>query len=444
MSQSPSQRPRRGARPRRGLAAWFRNVFGRAGLPVPTVTARDEALSLWFSLGAEPIEVQLVPRGAGGPCYAQTKRYRLSYRGEGGLSPEAQRVMEGTVALLRRIEHRLPMRLGLLADAEETPRGDGPPLESTFPFVTVEHWRRPEGILHELLVRLTSRCNQRCAFCSGPIAAQDPTLEEIRACLLRAASLMPGAEVVLTGGEPLLREDLAEITRIALEHQAFSRVYLQTNAVYSGRAEGVPASDRLRFFVSLHGVTDETYDRCTGTSGQLKAALTGIERLQAWGHPVILNCVASRLNVEELEAVVRTAEGLRRRGPFECLHFSILMCPDHRPEAEELLAPYSVVAPRLMRAWELAQSLGVPVAPLVSSTHASIPACLVGPAHRRASRVWPEHRQGETGLPEAGHPWVHSPGCRQCAAFCGCLGVPRPYYLRFGLGELCPIGVSEG
>jgi hypothetical protein len=86
---------------------------------------------------------------------------------------------------------------------------------------------------------------------------------------------------------------------------------------------------------------------------------------------------------------------------------------------------------------------GLAVQSLRASTHASIPACLLGAALRGSEAHRPEVRPGETGLAGEATPWVKPATCRDCAEHDGCLGVPRPYEARFGLEELRPIRARD-
>src|SRR4051812_24482011 len=75
------------------------------------------------------------------------------------------------------------------------------------------------------------RCNQRCAYCASRSPSDDP--RAIAGPRVRAAvdeALGRGArEIVLTGGEPTMRRDLAALVAHARARGA-ERVVLETNA----------------------------------------------------------------------------------------------------------------------------------------------------------------------------------------------------------------------
>ena len=83
---------------------------------------------------------------------------------------------------------------------------------------------------------VTNRCDLQCFYCFFYAKAMgyvyEPTLEQIRSMLrnMRHEKPVPCNAVQLTGGEPLLREDLMEILNIAKE-EGYDHVQLNTNGI---------------------------------------------------------------------------------------------------------------------------------------------------------------------------------------------------------------------
>ena len=183
---------------------------------------------------------------------------------------------------------------------------------------------------------------------------------------------------------------------------------------------------------------EATYDSCTGTHGMLSRALAGIEALQSRGDRPVLSCVVCSLNAEGLTSWVEAVAGRLPGPPAPVLHFSITLCPEHRPEARGVLVRYTALGVALAEATDRATELGLEVEPLQSSTHAAIPACMVD--RRLQGRAGPaaHPEPHEVGLEGEGRPWVKASRCRSCSATGACLGVPAAYADRFGLDELTP------
>jgi cyclic pyranopterin phosphate synthase len=111
--------------------------------------------------------------------------------------------------------------------------------------------------LRNLRISVTDRCNLRCRYCMPEAEyvwlprASILTFEEID----RVAGIFAGlgvTKVRLTGGEPLLRHDLATLVSLLSRHDAISDLALTTNGVLLARqAEGLRAAGLRRVTVSL-------------------------------------------------------------------------------------------------------------------------------------------------------------------------------------------------
>jgi MoaA/NifB/PqqE/SkfB family radical SAM enzyme len=193
------------------------------------------------------------------------------------------------------------------------------------------------------------------------------------------------------------------------------------------------------FFVSLHATDDSIYDKSTGTHGQLPLALAGIRRMIDAEHQVTLNCVVNCENIQHLTAYVQSLPSLLPRSENVDLHFSSLICHDRTPKAAAFLVRYSDLARALEQAASLATSLGIRIQSLLSSTHASLPACVLSRSYQTLAPHRPTVRKEETGYEDLHKPWIKACRCKDCSLADHCLGVPRAYAHRFGLDELTPI-----
>lgn len=157
---------------------------------------------------------------------------------------------------------------------------------------------------------VTKRCNLACRMCQTTASRRgeaELALPEIERLAEVVAQIGPGF-MILTGGEPMLRPDLAEIVRI------FSRrglsVRLQTNAVLAdpGRLEELTAAGLEEVTVSLHSLRPEVNDRITGVEGSWEKIIRGLANWMAVlperGSLSGINVTVSRHNLEELPALV--------------------------------------------------------------------------------------------------------------------------------------------
>jgi len=170
--------------------------------------------------------------------------------------------------------------------------------------------------LRSLRVSVTDRCNLRCRYCMP----EDEYVWLPRASLLtfeeltRLAGVFAGLgvdKVRLTGGEPLLRHDLATLVGLLGRVPGFSDVALTTNGLLLARqAADLRAAGLRRVTVSLDTLRPERM-REFARSARHAEVLEGIAAARAAGFtPLKLNTVVVRgFNDDEVEDLVEFARG---------------------------------------------------------------------------------------------------------------------------------------
>jgi len=174
--------------------------------------------------------------------------------------------------------------------------------------------------LTDLRVSVTDRCSLRCAFCmpGEHEYAFLPRAEILRyeetARLVALFARLGVTKVRLTGGEPLLRRDLARLVAMLAQTPGVEDVALTTNAVLLARdAAALREAGLDRVTVSLHSLREATFDHLTGSRGKLPEVLAGLEAAAAAGlTPIKVNAVVLRgVNDDE---IVDLARAFRRPG----------------------------------------------------------------------------------------------------------------------------------
>jgi pyruvate-formate lyase-activating enzyme len=427
---------------RQGWLRTLTNLLTQAGIPWSSALLADRTLRI--RLGETPFSLVVRPVGAGVPGWKNTQHFVIGYDGAGELSRDQKKWLEHFHRTLGSLEAELPPGLVGFASIAVREGAPGKILLGMFPFVTIERSQSGSDEMVEVLVRSTSRCNQACPFCSAP-RHDEPDPEILWACLRVINDLLPRAMVSLTGGEPSLRPAFLQEVEAALRLD-FHRIQIQTNALrFADKLDpqDIPKDERISFFVSLHALDPEIYDRCTNTSGQLPRALRGIQRILDAGHEIIVNTVICRENIGHLEEMLRRFPDTFSGDNRPMLHFSVLICPEYNQEAAGHLVRYSEVVEALARVVESAGELGIELQSLLASTHASLPACLLNQEDRSSRRHIYRVEPHETGYEDYDKPYVKAQACRECRETEHCLGVPRPYAERFGMDELAPIGARE-
>lgn len=168
--------------------------------------------------------------------------------------------------------------------------------------------------LRLLAWEVTRRCNLACLHCraaatSGPYPGE-LTTEEGMALL---ADLAPLGQVVviLTGGEPLLREDIYDLTaygtRLGLRLVMAVNGTLLTPEIAARLKEG----GIQRLSISLDGATAESHDALRAVPGAYAGALAGIAACREVGLPFQINTTLTRQNLGELPALYELAIKLK-------------------------------------------------------------------------------------------------------------------------------------
>ena len=154
-------------------------------------------------------------------------------------------------------------------------------------------------------ISLTQSCNLNCIYCHAEgekNPEQELSAEQI-AEILRVAQSFGIRSVKFTGGEPLLRPDLARIIRSVPPGMEAS---LTTNGtLLADRAQELKDAGLKRVNISLDTLDPERYERIAGKP-MLGEALDGIDAaLKAGLTPVKLNMVVlSGINEDEIDTFI--------------------------------------------------------------------------------------------------------------------------------------------
>jgi cyclic pyranopterin phosphate synthase len=159
--------------------------------------------------------------------------------------------------------------------------------------------------LRDLRLSVIDRCNFRCPYCmpSSRFHTEHHFVKKNERLtsteLLRLAHLFANLGVVklrITGGEPLLRPNLADLISDLTLLPGIEDVALTTNGVLlSKHSVALKAAGIRRVTVSLDSIDPAIFARMTGGFGQLDDVLAGIAAAQAAAlTPIKINTVVQR------------------------------------------------------------------------------------------------------------------------------------------------------
>jgi pyrroloquinoline quinone biosynthesis protein E len=163
-----------------------------------------------------------------------------------------------------------------------------------------------------LLAELTYRCPLHCVFCSNPLdyARHDAEMSTAQWLdVLSQARAMGAVQLGLSGGEPLLRDDLEEI--VAHAHGLGFYINLITSGVglTEARARALKEAGLDHIQLSFQDSTRELNDFLSSTrTFELKSKVAAI--IKKLGYPMVLNCVMHRYNLPHVGRIIAMAESM--------------------------------------------------------------------------------------------------------------------------------------
>ena len=271
--------------------------------------------------------------------------------------------------------------------------------------------------MQRAVVLTNETCNQNCGFCSARRPAETPAFVAAAAVHRRvdAAAAAGVREVVLSGGEPTLRRDLAALVARA-RGAGIATVTLETN--------GALVTDDLAIALRAAGLSGarvkltawgEAGDAITRDPGGFAATQGGLRALARAGVPITITTPIVRANLALAPAL---PDALAESGlPIAAL---VLVVPMSAPDAttlasvEEATAAVTAVA-------EAGRRVGLTVQ-LDTATY--LPPCLF----RRPDRVAHLYALSRGGAEREGYD--HAPACEGCAARDRCPGLPAVLLAR--------------
>ena len=247
------------------------------------------------------------------------------------------------------------------ADTNPGPQRDAPvPLPKTF------------------VLELTRRCNHRCLYCYtvwGQPALGYPappevemSAAEIAALIEKLQSEVPVEYIALSGGEPLLREDLPEILAF-IRSRGITPIIITNGTLLT---EECVAATMVggSYEVSLHSYRAGVHDRLSGREGAWNKVIEGMTNVRRAGGNLVAAFVATKLNAMDLKHTVELAVAL---GCWGMLYNRINLGAHNFRYADELLPTPAMIQENL----DVLEEMGAKYAPFAISVSIVIEPCVV-------------------------------------------------------------------
>ncbi|MDR2203720.1 MAG: radical SAM protein, partial [Nitrososphaerota archaeon] len=153
------------------------------------------------------------------------------------------------------------------------------------------------GKPHHAQWLITKKCNYKCIGCNiwEEQEKQEISTEEIKRGMdiLKEAGIV---ELVLSGGEPLLREDIGEIINYAAKR--FVTTVYDNGSTATKKIELLRNADFVA--ISIDSLNEKKHDSIKNVSGAWKKAMEAVETLQKEGIAVSISLTISQINLYEI------------------------------------------------------------------------------------------------------------------------------------------------
>lgn len=165
--------------------------------------------------------------------------------------------------------------------------------------------KSPEPSLRYLELQITKRCNLRCKHCYiGPPGPVDLSLEDI-GLALEEFEKMQGLRVLITGGEPLLHRQFADINAL-LPRFALRKVLFTNGVLMDGATLRALNVDEIQ--VSVDGL-EHAHEAIRG-KGTYKKAMKCVESALIQGIDVSVSTMVNPANLDDFDYMERAFRAL--------------------------------------------------------------------------------------------------------------------------------------
>lgn len=161
-----------------------------------------------------------------------------------------------------------------------------------------------------LLLELTYRCPLHCVYCSNPtefanVGQELKTDDWLR--VLRESRELGAVQLGLSGGEPLVRDDLEPIVAEAHALGFYTNLITSGVGLTDSRIRALKGAGLDHIQLSFQDSTREMNDFLSSTrTFDLKSKVAAL--IKRYDYPMVLNVVLHRLNIDHVEQILEIAQ----------------------------------------------------------------------------------------------------------------------------------------
>jgi sulfatase maturation enzyme AslB (radical SAM superfamily) len=284
------------------------------------------------------------------------------------------------------------------------------------------------------LIRVNGHCNMSCAFCFVDRTVPDVAIDELQQEVRKMAH-EGTRHLVLSGGEPTLHPQLADLIGFARRLGAFDVIEMQSNGVKCADlayAQTLVDAGLNKVTVSLHSVDAEHSDRITRLPNAFGKTVQAMHHFRALGVLTQIAHVITKANYQELPQTMRF---LRREFPAEGGHLSICLAIAQGISDlvfQWVIPTFTEIKPFVSDALDFCLDTGVGFGGMIGQ--GGYPPCMLDGELRYYADVIDKVFKSE----DAAQQFYKPEKCRECSFDPYCLGPRRSYVEHYGDAEIKP------
>jgi len=299
----------------------------------------------------------------------------------------------------------------------------------------------------KLTLILDYRCNNNCRFCYSGDKKNLGLLSTIQAKYEIERGLRRGCNIIdFMGGEPTLRNDLAELIEFA-KNSGYKTVSITTNGrllSYRKFAKKLIDSGLNSFIFSIHGSSAKTHDFLTRVNGSYRQLINGMKNVKEL-NPTIYICTNTTINKYNYKYLPEIVENNIRLGADACEMIFVHPRGNALKNFDEIVPTLTELEPYIKKTLCVAERLGISY-----FVFRYFPICYIVDFKDnlseyvtrfsfREQHIGPEFSDlnVEEGRKKSGR--VKGEICKKCKYYDDCEGIFNEYAERFGFGELKPV-----
>lgn len=158
-----------------------------------------------------------------------------------------------------------------------------------------------------LLAELTYRCPLQCPYCSNPVdfarsGEELTTAQWIE--VFRQSRELGAAQLGFSGGEPLVRQDLAELVKAARDLGYYTNLITSGIGLTEARIAELSEAGLDHIQISFQAADEEVNNMLAGSKKAFAHKLAMAKAVKAAGYPMVLNFVTHRHNIDRMDRII--------------------------------------------------------------------------------------------------------------------------------------------